>query len=49
MTMIVSFISQKGGVGKSILSQALAAEATRAGIKTLLFDYDPKQATSKTV
>lgn len=47
--MIVSFISQKGGVGKSILSQALAAEATRAGIKTLLFDYDPKQATSKTV
>lgn len=49
MTTIISFISQKGGVGKSILSQALAVEATKAGLRTLLFDYDLQQSTSKTV
>ena len=44
--LIIAFISQKGGVGKSTLSQALAVETTRQEIKTLLADCDPQQATS---
>jgi len=43
---IIAFISQKGGVGKSTLSQALAIEASKQKIKTLLADYDPQQKTS---
>ncbi len=36
MAWIVGFISQKGGVGKSTESRALAREATSCGIKTNL-------------
>jgi len=43
---IIAFISQKGGVGKSTLSQALATEASKQKLKTLLADYDPQQKTS---
>ena len=43
---IIAFISQKGGVGKSTLAQALAVEAQRQKLKTLLADYDPQQKTS---
>jgi chromosome partitioning protein len=43
---IIAFISQKGGVGKSTLSQALAREAQQKKIKTLLADCDIQQATS---
>jgi chromosome partitioning protein len=43
---IIAFISQKGGVGKSTLARALAVEATREGLKTLLADLDPGQQTS---
>jgi len=43
---IIAFISQKGGVGKSTLSQALASEASQQKLKTLLADYDPQQKTS---
>ncbi|KLL04994.1 MAG: partition protein ParA [Mycoplasmataceae bacterium RV_VA103A] len=43
---IIAFISQKGGVGKSTLARALAVEATRTGLKTLLADCDPGQETS---
>jgi chromosome partitioning protein len=43
---IIAFISQKGGVGKSTLSQALATEATKKKIKVLLADCDPQQASS---
>jgi len=32
---IIAFISQKGGVGKSTLSQALASEATEQKLKVL--------------
>jgi len=43
---IIAFISQKGGVGKSTLAQALASEASKQKLKTLLADYDPQQKTS---
>jgi chromosome partitioning protein len=43
---IIAFISQKGGVGKSTLSQALATEAQRQKISVLLADCDPQQASS---
>lgn len=44
--IIIAFISQKGGVGKSTLSQALAVKATNEKLKVLLADCDPQQATS---
>lgn len=43
---IIAFISQKGGVGKSTLSQALAIEARKQRIKVLLADCDSQQGTS---
>jgi chromosome partitioning protein len=43
---IIAFISQKGGVGKSTLSQALATEATKKKLKILLADCDPQQSSS---
>ena len=43
---IIAFISQKGGVGKSTLSQALATEARKKKLKTLLADCDHQQASS---
>lgn len=43
---LISFISQKGGVGKSTLSQALAYVASKKRIKILLADCDPQQASS---
>ena len=43
---IIAFISQKGGVGKSTLAQALAAEAKKQKIKVLLADCDSQQSTS---
>lgn len=44
--MIISVVSQKGGVGKSSISRTLAVEFTRAGWKTLLADIDTSQITS---
>lgn len=44
MPIIVSFISQKGGVGKSTLARALAAVAGHA-LRVRLADLDVKQAT----
>jgi chromosome partitioning protein len=43
---IIAFISQKGGVGKSTLAQALASEAKRKKKKVLLADCDSQQSTS---
>lgn len=43
---IIAFISQKGGVGKSTLSQALATEASKKKISVLLADCDPQQSSS---
>ena len=45
MPTLVAFISQKGGVGKSMLARALAAVATHGGLKVLLADLDPQQRT----
>ena len=45
MPVVISFISQKGGVGKSTLARALAAVAGHAGVKLLLADLDPQQNT----
>ena len=44
--MIISFISQKGGVGKSALARLLAVEFARAGWSVKIADLDTKQGTS---
>jgi len=43
---IIAFISQKGGVGKSTLTQALAVEAKKQKLSVLLADCDSQQGTS---
>ena len=44
MPVIVSFVSQKGGVGKSTLARALLAVAAHT-MKTRLADLDPQQGS----
>lgn len=44
--MIISFISQKGGVGRSTLARATAVEFSRSGKKTHMADLDSNQQTS---
>ena len=44
---VVSVLSQKGGTGKTTLSCALAALATRAGTATALLDLDPQASAAK--
>ena len=46
MTVVVAFVSRKGGVGKSTLARALAAIAVRRGLSTTLADLDTDQHTS---
>ena len=41
----VSFVSQKGGVGKSALARLTAVGAVYRGYRTLLADFDLKQIT----
>jgi len=43
--MIISFISQKGGVGKSTLARAIAQELKNANISVKLIDLDIQQGT----
>ena len=43
--LLVSFVSQKGGVGKSTLARLLAVGAAHRGYKTLLADLDLEQLT----
>lgn len=44
--MIISLISQKGGVGKSALARLLAVEVARVGWSVKIADLDPAQGTS---
>ena len=44
---VVSVLSQKGGTGKTTLSCALAALASRAGIATAVLDLDPQASAAK--
>jgi AAA domain len=46
MVTIIAFVSQKGGVGKSTLSRAVAREAAHAGLRTKIADLDTQQGTS---
>ena len=46
MATIIAFVSQKGGVGKSTLSRALAREAANSALKTKIADLDTQQGTS---
>jgi chromosome partitioning protein len=43
--IVVAFISQKGGVGKSTLARALAREAASSGLQVKVGDLDIDQAT----
>ena len=45
MLVIVGFVSQKGGVGKSTLSRALATSAAAAGTTVTVADLDVQQET----
>ena len=43
--VVVSFVSQKGGVGKSTLARALAREAAAGDLSVKVADLDVKQGT----
>ena len=45
--MIISFLNQKGGVGKPTLVTNTAACLARQGHKVLLIDADPKQTAAQ--
>lgn len=45
--LTISFISQKGGAGKSTLAIHIAAEAANRGQRTLLVDLDPQGNASQ--
>jgi chromosome partitioning protein len=45
MAVVVAFISQKGGTGKSTLARALAAILAHAGLAVRVADLDPQQNT----
>jgi chromosome partitioning protein len=46
MPVVVSFVGQKGGVGKSTLARAFAAVASRGKLRVRLADLDTQQLTS---
>src|SRR3979409_2299789 len=45
MAVVVAFVSQKGGTGKSTLARALAAIVAHAGLAVRIADLDPLQNT----
>ena len=46
MSMVIAFVNQKGGVGKTTLAIHTAWELARAGGNVLLMDADPQGSTS---
>ena len=44
---IVAVVAQKGGVGKTTVSQCLAVEALRQGIATAMIDADPQRSAAE--
>jgi len=44
-SVIVGFVSQKGGTGKSTLARALGAVVAAAGLRVKIADLDPQQGT----
>ena len=46
MSVVVAFVSKKGGVGKSTLARALTAVLARRGLLTTLGDLDSEQQTA---
>jgi len=44
--MILSFVNEKGGVGKSTIAVNLAIRCSYAGLDVLLVDADPQQSAS---
>ena len=44
-SVIVGFVSQKGGTGKSTLARALGAVVAAAGLRAKIADLDPDQGT----
>ena len=46
MGTIIGFVSQKGGVGKSTLSRAVAREAAKENLAVKIADLDTQQGTS---
>jgi chromosome partitioning protein len=48
MTAIVAFVSQKGGVGKSTLTRALAREAAVGGLKAKFEEPPTRSAMERT-
>lgn len=46
MTVVVAFVSRKGGVGKSTLARALATVAARRGLSVAVADLDRDQRTA---
>lgn len=47
MMFIISFVSQKGGCGKSTLAACLAVAAKEAGERVFVLDLDPKKSLAR--
>src|SRR5580698_10307752 len=47
MAVVVAMASLKGGTGKTTVGLNLAVAAEEAGIRTVIVDVDPQQASAK--